>query len=1014
VPDNYSTPTGIRVVDDAADGPYVQVAPATTALLHGMMGTLSEVLGGLDARITAMEQQVRESRAASGAVESALHQMLARLDDVAASVHDASSRPPEPDEHMRQSVAVLAGRVDAVGALAGQSLASLGERLDAVAAIINETAGRAPFVDEDLRAAVQQLAARPPFVDEDLRAAVQELAARPPAVDEELRAAVQHLAARPPFVDEDLRAAMQELGARPPFVDEALRAAVQDLAARPPAVDEELRAALQDLAARPPFVDEELRAAVHELAARPAPVDEQVHQALAVLAGLFERVEAVGVLAGTSAAGIEALAARPPHVDEELHAAVSALTERVEAVGHAAGTSAAGIAALASRPSHVDEDLHAAMAALTERVESIGSLVARTGPEVASELGAQLTALAAATDAAVAAAAAKAPAPSSPDDPVRVALTSLHERVGLLQEAVAQPPQPDDAVRQGLVALQAEMAGLKGEVGERMEAVHASVEAAAAAVAAAAAAPEPDDRADETAAVLRLALARLAELGESVDGLGDTVGRLTTERLAELHGAIQSLLAPVVSRLDEHAQAPALLSGVESQLQALTALATAAAERPEPEPAPTTVTVEVPPELQERLARMEEVLASAGYPAAQLHEALARLEQVLASTDQPAALVHDALARMEDQVASLVAQPGPGPAMAMVAAGLAERFESRTEAVVDLVRTLTREVTDLRGQVEEGAGQSQVHERMAELLAVAGSHAARTEELAAAQAAYAGHAEQLAEHAQHVAHSTDQMAHTTEQVALTTTELASQAQQLAGGQAAQIARIDDLAAEMARREDALATAVQQLRQAVHESGGSDTERQELLGALAGLLQSHQSDLDAVLQRLTSVVEGQQGDVSGVRDTLRHLSDVAERNGAVSSQVAELLLESRAAVRSEIDRLDEALHHVRSEVAAVAVAAATPSDDGGRLADIVHRESEMLTQRVASLSVAVDNLRGLLQVHMDDTANSIGRKATEVGRRLAADFGMRNGKKPAPAGGAAKAPSKSIGPAKKKV
>ncbi|HZQ28466.1 MAG TPA: hypothetical protein VFA94_12275 [Acidimicrobiales bacterium] len=957
MPDDYSAPTGIRVIDDAADAPYVQVAPATTALLHGMMGTLSEVLGGLDARITAMEQQVRESRAASAAVETALGQMLARLDDVAAAVHEASVRPPQPDEQVRQSVAVLAGRVDAVGALAGQSLAGLSERLEAVAGVIHETAARPPFVDEELRAVVRDLASRPPFVDEDLRVAVQELASRPVPVDEPLRAAVQDLASRPPVVDEELRAAVQELASRPPAVDEELRAAVQELASRPPAVDEELRAAVQELASRPPAVD------------------EQVHQALAVLAGLFERVEAVGVTAGAAVAGIEALAARSPHVDEELHAAVAAVNERLEA---------------------------------------IGTVVARTGPELGAELGAQLAGIAVAIDEA----AAKAPAAPGPDDPVRVALTSLHERVAVLQELVAQPAKPDDAVREGLVALQAEVAGLKGEVGDRLGAVHASVEAAVAEVTAAVAAatPAPDGAADETAAALRLALARLAELSESVDGLGDTVSRLTTDRLAELHGAIQSLLGPVVARMDEQAvhvaQAPALLSGVESQLQALTALAQAAAERPEPEPVvfpePAPVTVEVPSELQDRLARMEEVLSS---------------------TDHPAAQLHDALGRMEEQVASLVAQPGPGPAMAMVAAGLAERFEARTEAVVELVRTLTREVTDLKDQVETGAAQDHVQERMAELLALASAHVARTEELAAAQTAYAGYAEQLAAHTQLVAQSTEQVVHNLEQVATntqhvvqttdqlvqTTDQVATHTQQLAGSQTAHIARIEDLAAEMARREDALAAAVQQLRQAVHESGGTDTERQELLGALAGLLQSHQTDLDTVLRRLTTVVEGQQGDVSGVHDALRRLSDVAERNGAVSSQVAELLLESRAAVRSEIDRLDQALQQVTAELAAVAAAASAPADDGGRLADIVHRESEMLTQRVASLSVAVENLRSLLQLHMEDTANSLGRKATEVGRRLAADFGIRNnGKKPAASAGGTKVPSKSIGPAKKKV
>ena len=44
-----------------------------------------------------------------------------------------------------------------------------------------------------------------------------------------------------------------------------------------------------------------------------------------------------------------------------------------------------------------------------------------------------------------------------------------------------------------------------------------------------------------------------------------------------------------------------------------------------------------------------------------------------------------AVGRLEDDVRDLMDQPGPGPALAMVAAGLAQRFEERTEALTELL-----------------------------------------------------------------------------------------------------------------------------------------------------------------------------------------------------------------------------------------------------------------------------------------------------------------------------------------
>lgn len=71
-------------------------------------------------------------------------------------------------------------------------------------------------------------------------------------------------------------------------------------------------------------------------------------------------------------------------------------------------------------------------------------------------------------------------------------------------------------------------------------------------------------------------------------------------------------------------------------------------------------------------------------------DAVSRVEADLAAVraalvDHPAARLQETVDRIGAKVDAFVAQPGPGPALAMVAAGLAERFEIRTQALVELI-----------------------------------------------------------------------------------------------------------------------------------------------------------------------------------------------------------------------------------------------------------------------------------------------------------------------------------------
>lgn len=868
--------------------PVLDIPAGATAVLHGMMGTLSEVLGGIDGRIAALERQLREARAESGsprALAETVEAAVARLAERIEAIEAVVTRPVARDEALWHAVESLRQSVDALAVR--------------------------PIRDDDLHAAVAALADRP-AVDEELRAAVASLAARPPAVDDELRSVVASLAARP-AVDEELRAAVASLAARPPAIDEELRAAVAALAAKP-VVDDELRAMVAGVTAR---LDEELRPAVRELtelAARPV-VDEQVRAALT-------RVE-------------EQLAARPA-VDEELRAALGEL---------------------AAKPA-ADEELRAAVARLEAR------------------------------------AAEPVPVPG-PDHPVRAALSSLHERLNVILDVVAQPAKPDDAVRMGLGAVESELA----QVRERIAASD-----------------------EEMSTALRLALTRLSEL------------------------------------------------------------ATALEARPEPN--------------DDRLVEQLETVAAA-------------------LTDHPAARLNEAMARVEEQVAGLVAQPGPGPAMAMVAAGLAERFETRTGALVDLLTTVTGDLAALAttpaaidgmsarmdevaatlthaaaslpaslsadrdafaARLEDvatlltataGALPDLVAERVdaaaaglpdlvgtrlddvrsridAAASALASTSASLPEALAADRESLAAKLDAIAAAANErldaatsiAAGLPDALAEATasipealaadrtgiaERLDLTVVSFATAAESLRSDLAARLDRVDavpeDLAgrvqsfievqfAELARREDAVATALHDLRAGVERAGADP--------ALAG-----------TVDRVRQVVEGQQGDVVAMRDALRSLFDSVERQGSVSAQVAELLLENRAAVAREVERLQsivtsnagelaervrDATQTMRADVQAMAATGEDPRQldaVADRISESVRRESELLTQRVAALSVAVEALRSMLDAHVEETSNSIGRKASEVGRKLAADFGIRNTAKKPPAKSGPK--DRSIGP-----
>lgn len=567
---------------------------------------------------------------------------------------------------------------------------------------------------------------------------------------------------------------------------------------------------------------------------------------------------------------------------------------------------------------------------------------------------------------------------------------------------------------------------------------------------------------------------------------------------------------------------------------------------------------------------------------------LERLDAAL--TDHPAAHLHEAMADVTTKVDSLVAQPGPGPAMAMVAAGLAERFESRTDALTGTLEQLVDALASTNDRMEatarEGAAlgrqlvdqvaalldagfgavagdaqsvraaldrlaaaagadhddivelraavstvvdetrrsmtghlaamderQSASDDALHGLAAALGNYQATVAELGAAVQGPGGVTDAVAELGASVIEATGELrqavsdlpATTAASVGVSVSESSEMAaRQLQAALSATSAAIEvtlaasasevrhamaDAVTSMATGQDQVSRAIDQLRVVVDGQGSTAGALQAAIEALAGTVEATAGSINGAigegffdaaarhaavvegLQRLGAVIDGERADMDGLQAAMAAIVASSERAGTITGQVAELLLENRAALRDEVERLDAAvrgqvemiagrtmsteqvvlslderlrqldllvqgigaslqsagqtsgeiedalgdavstvradLESLRASASAQAEAVArvlaelhdrTAGDGappaGAEVSDVVRREAELLTQRVAALSVMLESIRAMMAAHAEETANSLGRKATEVGRRLAGDLGIRPKKTPA--------------------
>lgn len=330
-----------------------------------------------------------------------------------------------------------------------------------------------------------------------------------------------------------------------------------------------------------------------------------------------------------------------------------------------------------------------------------------------------------------------------------------------------------------------------------------------------------------------------------------------------------------------------------------------------------------------------------------------------------------AVERLAADLAQRRAQPGVDGALDELADRLA-----RIEAAVAAARQddETRATTLLSDvQTTLGAG-------LERLL----THATGSGELVAAD--LRGALSRLAEVAAGVESMSTTLAGMSEQVArlaaddrtrpvLAAIETASHDQQeaVAALQAAVVRRIDGRTAALARVLEGvgeIGPLLQRLDAAADQDEARATSLERLLAELrddlakeVGGLAKRQVGSLRLLERVTAALDDEQRRLEGVQSLCQSVAAAVEQQAAVGSRMAELVLETRSALRSDVERLESTVHldnvkRQQQDQARLAQVAAGVSE-------VVERETALVAQRVAALATTVESLRNVIHLNRED-------------------------------------------------
>lgn len=179
-----------------------------------------------------------------------------------------------------------------------------------------------------------------------------------------------------------------------------------------------------------------------------------------------------------------------------------------------------------------------------------------------------------------------------------------------------------------------------------------------------------------------------------------------------------------------------------------------------------------------------------------------------------------------------------------------------------------------------------------------------------------------------------------------------------------------------------ATQLRELQSAIERAGRDDSA-----GRVIGLVEARLSaGLDAMVQRAESAVEAS----GGVREAVEAATGrIAEMTRAIEDLTATVESLGARVERETAVAIEGLGGHIVDRLAGIADQHARDSTDTrDAVLGTLRREAELLTQRVAALTQAMEAVAAALDEHARRTENTFGRRAGEVGRKLAVDFGLR--------------------------
>jgi chromosome segregation ATPase len=116
----------------------------------------------------------------------------------------------------------------------------------------------------------------------------------------------------------------------------------------------------------------------------------------------------------------------------------------------------------------------------------------------------------------------------------------------------------------------------------------------------------------------------------------------------------------------------------------------------------------------------------------------------------------------------------------------------------------------------------------------------------------------------------------------------------------------------------------------------------------------------------------------------------EGTAAVLYAIFTSFTESLGGLERRLDAIEAAVREARAEPAGTEEGVPSSQAEAQALVDLVdlvNQRADGLHGRLNELEAALEDLRSLLQAHADEAAHSLGRRAGDMGRRLASDLGL---------------------------